>query len=140
MSYAPRSVTRNNHWQPGEVLPSPTSASLSSQGGGSTSFESSLGDEDMQLGLGLRRQSDTEKLWDDVQYLVHQNFERLQGNLRDMSRRMEQMEEKLGSIQALVDERFSDCPLSGDTNRASASGSSHKRKRKTPVSLQKTGT
>ena len=53
-----------------------------------------------------------------------------------MSPTMEQMEQKLGSIQALIDERFSECPSSSDSNRASASGSSYKRKRKTLVSLQ----
>ena len=73
MSYEPRQLQRNDHWQPGEVLPSRESlSSLSPQLTASNSFvsDSSLGDEDVQYGC----QNYTEKLWEDVQSLIRMNF------------------------------------------------------------------
>ena len=78
MSYEPRQLQRNDHWQPGEVLPSRESlSSLSPQLTASNSFvsDSSLGDEDVQYGC----QNYTEKQWEDVESLIRMNFANFEG-------------------------------------------------------------
>lgn len=115
--------------QPGEVLPShaPSSSSLSSKLAESTSFKLSLCDEDMKFGC----QSDAEKLWKDVQSLVQESFESLEGHFLDLSHRMEQIEQKMINLQTVVDEHLLKSPSSSNSSRASEPGSSWKWKRKT---------
>ena len=125
--YEPRATHRSNPWQPGEILPS-DSSSLSSHISGRSSFESSLGGDD----LPLPGQNDIEKLWEDVQSLVRHSFESVQRNVQDICHRMEQMEQKMSSLQALVNEQFSDSL----NDKGDQCGTTHKRKRKTPVTLQ----
>ncbi len=124
--YEPRQGRRNDHWQPGEVLPS-RGSSVSSQLTASHSF--AIDDEDLQCDP-----SDTEKLWADVQSLIKMNFDNLESKFRDMSQRMEQMDDKLSGLQTIVEEQLSESPSSSDSSRNSVS--SRKRKRKTPVTLQ----
>lgn len=94
---------------------------------GNSSFELSHGGDD----LPLPSHNDIEKLWEDVQSLVHHNFESVQRRFQDICDRMEQMEEKMSSLQALVN-GLSDS--SGDN--VDECGTTQKRKRKTPVTLQ----
>ena len=102
----------------------------SSQPSQRNSFESSLHDGDMHFGY----QSDTEKLWEDIQSLVQMNFENLEEKLLHITQRMEQMEQNLMSLKTQVDEQLSESPSSSDSSRASEP--LQKRKRKTPLTLQ----
>lgn len=95
---------------------------------GNSSFELSHGGDD----LPLPSHNDIEKLWEDVQSLVRHSFESVQRSFQDICDRMEQMEEKMSSLQTLVNERLPDS--SGD--KVDECGIAQKRKRKTPVTLQ----
>ena len=67
-----------------------------------------------------------------MQSLVHENFERLQENFREITHRIDQMDVKLTDLQEVMDQHLSGTAATG----CSESGCVRKRKRKTPVTLQ----
>lgn len=49
-----------------------------------------------------------EKLWEDVQSLVHESFERLQGKFWEITHKIDQMDVKLTDLQEVMDQHLSD--------------------------------
>ena len=124
LSYEPRRP-RNNQWQPGEEIPVHPRSSRPARG--TLSFDNSLeDDEPQQQPPNLYVQ-----LWEDVQSLIRASNESFEARWSEVSCRMQQMEEKLDSLQTQISEH-SETPSSSDS---SSTSSSRRRKRKTPVSF-----
>ena len=91
-SYEPRRP-RDSHRQPGEHIPihlfgsRPASATLS--------FDSVQGDDEPQV-------NQYEQMWEDVQSLLRASMDNLEAKWLEMTCRMQQMEEKLASIQTQI--------------------------------------
>lgn len=84
-----------------------------------------MGDDEPQV-------SQYEQVWEDVQSLLRASMDNLEGKWVEMTRQMQQMEDKLASIQTQIS-KHSESPSSSDSSSAT---SSRTRKRRTPVSLQ----
>ena len=106
-----------SQWQPGEQIPvrpfsyRPASATLS--------FDSSLGDDKPQM-------NHYEQMWEDVQSLLRARIESSEAKWLEITCQMQQMEEKLASIQTQISEHC-ETPWSSD----SSTTSSRKRKKRT---------
>lgn len=78
---------------------------------------------------------DIEKLWEDVHTLITSKFAEMEEQWTNMCQRMQHMEENIGTLQSTVGDLMSD-PPSSSSNNSSPSGTSQKRKRKSPITLQ----
>ena len=112
VSYEPRRH-RTSQWQPGEQIPirpfnsRPPSATLS--------FDYSLGDDEPQM-------NQYEQMWEDVQSLLRASIENFEAKWLEMTCRMQQMEQKLASIQTQISEHSrSETPSSSDSSSTTSS-------------------